>query len=210
MHSYQYEILLTKKEYETISADFGNEAKRVLQIDFFYDTPELFLDRPPESSGNIPMSVKEQGTTVRIRHREGVLQGTILQQQARADLPYPNETCFTVERLPLTLDYNGKTLRLCAQLITERLQITPGAGIELLLDKNYYYGIVDYELTIAYEKTALYELQLLQERLAVLCGIAPYGRNRWSCGVGAAAPDSMCKSDRLFAGLVEKVNATVK
>ena len=60
MHSYQYEILLTKKEYETISADFGNEAKRVLQIDFFYDTPELFLDRPPESSGNIPMSVKEQ------------------------------------------------------------------------------------------------------------------------------------------------------
>ena len=153
MHSYQYEILLTKKEYETISADFGNEAKRVLQIDFFYDTPELFLDRPPESSGNIPMSVKEQGTTVRIRHREGVLQGTILQQQARADLPYPNETCFTVERLPLTLDYNGKTLRLCAQLITERLQITPGAGIELLLDKNYYYGIVDYELTIAYEKS---------------------------------------------------------
>lgn len=134
----EYKRLLTKEIYESVCNWVQQNycATKRMHINYYYDTPDG--------------TCNGSGITVRIRQQEANLTGTV-KYHGIESFPYQsNEQTFKVDSLPMYMELGGRWLSLMGQMVTERICVPVSDGVELMLDKNFYLGKVDYELEVEF------------------------------------------------------------
>lgn len=141
MVEHELKYMLTKRQFrklvELVKAFFKYSITCDTQINYYYDTPDLFFDR--------------NHTTIRIREKEGSRRGTI-KIHAVNEHDCSDEIPFEVNDIPAQLKYKGKELIMHGALTTHRISVTIHPHITLCLDENHYLGKVDRELEIEYDE----------------------------------------------------------
>ena len=149
------------------------EAENSVQINYYYDTPnEVF---------------RGHNITCRIRQKNELLVGTVKKHFVDGECSV--ERHFKIRDLPYRMTVDGEKLILKGQLITFRTKYLVSESIELVLDKNIYLGVVDYELELEYKvghkKEAEERINELLKRIAN----------------GKIEKNSLSKSERFFRKL---------
>ena len=127
--------LLTKEEYVILMSRFGYEKPVVKQVNYYYDTVDLSMNR--------------QDITCRIRLKDGKYKGTI--KSHSPDGCQSTESEIKVYDGIRKNEFTEIGLKHYGELITKRCIIFKDEGCEAVLDKNEYLGCVDFELEIEYK-----------------------------------------------------------
>ncbi len=135
MLEYEKKILLTQDEYNKLSKLEGEGKLRFIQTNYYYDTDELKMNM--------------QGITCRIREKNGKYKATIKAHKQ------DNKECSIEKTKEASSKYDdslfsGMHLKLQGDLTTERVILYSNNGCEVVLDKNTYLGMTDYELEVEY------------------------------------------------------------
>ena len=137
MLEYEKKIPLTFKEYQILIALFNDNIKSVIQRNYYYDTDDF--------------SMNKQGITYRIREKDGTYTATVKKHNW-------NEPDCSLEKSEIVLNeydtnaFSDKNVKFQGCLETYRTVIYSDKDIEIVLDRNTYLGIEDYELEIEYSK----------------------------------------------------------
>lgn len=135
MLEYEKKIPLTEGEYCKLMKLEGEGKLRFTQTNYYYDADDLKMNM--------------QGITCRIREKNGKYKATIKAHKQE------NKEC-SIEKTKEALNkyddslFSGMHLRLQGSLITERVLLYSNNGCEVVLDKNTYLGMTDYELEVEY------------------------------------------------------------
>jgi uncharacterized protein YjbK len=151
MDEFECKRLLSKDEFDAISYCFASEMTKGLQINYYYDTPDMMFN--------------QRGITVRIRQKDDTLTETVKKHQTGTNIFQSSEDCFTVCNLPIVMKYDNAELSLMGQVVTERFVKTFENSLMLMLDKNYYLGHVDYELELEFPENAQIEAVKLVKKI---------------------------------------------
>lgn len=154
---HELKFILTQQRFrevmDLVTGRLPNVTRRsVVQINHYYDTPELTLHK--------------RGVTCRIRQKGEQLQGQIKRHDFGTTNDSREET-FPVDRLPQTLSFEGQTAFLLGNLVTHRESLISPKGFRFDFDTNCYWGICDYELEIEYRETALSEVMAVVSALGL-------------------------------------------
>ena len=135
MLEFEKKILLSAEEYQFLNLHFFANAKTVQQNNYYFDTEKLELNG--------------KKTTARIREINGTFKSMIKDHSAtQADCSVEN-LCTTSQNYDDA--YFVQMGLLChGKLHTERKILVVG-DVQLMLDKNDYLGVIDYELEIEYQ-----------------------------------------------------------
>lgn len=137
MVEHEKKLLLTGQEYEALLRYFCPEEPPVRQVNYYFDTPSLLMNR--------------KGITCRIREKNGRLSAT-RKHHKHGDFDDSLELSVPIEN---GLEKNGFTdagLVLHGSLTTYRISLVNGNKYRMVLDKNDYLGDTDYELEIEYDE----------------------------------------------------------
>lgn len=134
MFEYEKKVLLTEKEYNILKKT-AREDLPVHQINYYYDTDDLKMHR--------------QGITCRIREKNNICVATIKEHHS-GSRECSTETSKTATDPSDTSLFPEPDIKLQGQLITERIFLMRENDISVMLDRNLYHNIVDYELEIEY------------------------------------------------------------
>jgi len=182
----EYKVMLDINQYnrilEWLQKEYSERFRRFIQINYYYDTPDWELDR--------------LGITLRVRHKEDSLSVELKRKiESERHLNVSQELSDKIDKLPLVLKADQLSWRdipggydefaLQGSLVTERVSCAIKDGLRIDLDKNFYLGIVDYEVEIEYESN----LEKEASELAALFTKGNYIRPRGG------------KRKRLFAAL---------
>lgn len=153
MLEYEKKIPITENEYKRIieAVEFIDKGD---QINYYYDTEDFSLNK--------------RGITYRIRKKDGKYTATIKEHNVES------RECNTELSKRVTDEYDTalfveKHIKLQGELITERKYLVKDEGFEIVIDKNHYLGVTDYEIEIEYsldnearaEKSVSYIAELL-------------------------------------------------
>ncbi len=142
MKEQEYKWMLTRESFravlQCVKAACFEEAKRCLQINYYYDTEQHSFDR--------------RGITVRVRQIGDRLQGTVKRHGCGSLAQVSSESSWNLTQLPRRIALEGEWLTLQGQLVTERNEVLLSTGIRLCLDTNFYFGTTDYEMELEYEE----------------------------------------------------------
>lgn len=128
--------IITKNEYENFIKYFFKklESNYKLQINYYYDTDNFSLNK--------------KGDTLRIRQINDSLKLEYkYNKKIIDDTRICKEVVKEVEYLPKTISINNTEYNQIGSLITDRTNYLYEEFV-ISLDKNYYLGIVDYEIEI--------------------------------------------------------------
>lgn len=139
MTEFEKKMLLSKEEYDYLMEHMGHDShlspKLVSkQINFYFDTDDLSMNR--------------ENTTCRIRFMDGNYKGTMKSHSESGERSI--ETEMEVRDGIRDNAFTDMGLRLQGELTTQRCIILKDEHYEVVLDKNEYLGISDYELEIEY------------------------------------------------------------
>jgi uncharacterized protein YjbK len=147
----EFKCLLTFEQYNMIHRTIKEkfQVKKFIQINYFYDTDKYELDmnditfRIRQKEDHLQMQLKGPAK------KEGML---IIRSELSKDIiDFPTairlEESEWCDLLPCKGNITPK-----GSLVTERIKCNLNDSIEIDLDKNYYFGIVDYELEIEYKE----------------------------------------------------------
>ena len=137
-------ILLTRDQYTYLLNLFGNNKPTVRQVNYYFDTDDL--------------SMNKQNITCRIRLKDGKYMGTVKRHTSNSD--YSTEVEVDVHNGVYDNTFTDMGLKLQGELITERCVILRNHVCEVVLDKNEYLGHTDFEMEIEYE--ASFEQQAIR------------------------------------------------
>ena len=184
MIEYEFKRILSREQYEFLIMTQKKdcpEAKRGLQINHYYDTDDLELNKC--------------GITVRIRHTAKGLKGTVKRHAKGEDFNKSEEMNFYVkqnESIPKSLEYDERMIEYKGLLVTDRITIPLDDGIMLMLDCNYFFGMLDYEMELEYEsdkqETAIKYMENFDGMLSAIQG-----------SFDSKAKAGISKSQRFFA-----------
>jgi uncharacterized protein YjbK len=134
---YEKKLLLSETEYAIVRELFfrGENATTTDQVNYYFDTSGQDFHR--------------KGITCRIRQKNGNLKGTI-KTHLSDQKDVSKEENFAVEALPYRFILSSQIVYLQGSLYTRRSEVEIMPGIRMMLDQNWYLGIVDYELEIEY------------------------------------------------------------
>lgn len=149
MQEKEYKFLLSEDEfYKTVSlleeTYAGVPVKDVVQVNHYYDTPDLFL--------------YQSGQTLRVREKNGVCaieKKTPVEQSENFRIA--QETSFSIDSVPESLQsgqvgIDGDMLfQKIGTLYTSRKRFSLLDGINIDCDENNYFSIRDYEIEIEIE-----------------------------------------------------------
>lgn len=144
-------FLLTQNEYRILLRHFSSTSyPSTVQRNYYFDTDNLVMNR--------------NGITCRIRYKNGKLEATMKRHcriikdfSLEENMKQPNSiesNCFT----DIGLKYQG-----C--LTTQRTIILKTEAYELVLDKNNYLDVTDYELEIEYYDSYEKEATQMHEQI---------------------------------------------
>lgn len=177
MLEYEKKMLLTEEEYFNFLHLIGKEKPRFIQTNYYYDTDDLKMNM--------------QGITCRIREKNGKYEATIKSHKQG------NKDC-SIEKTKEVLNkydtslFAGLHLKLQGDLTTERVIIYSDGTCEVVLDKNTYLGVEDYELEAEYLPE--YEdrvTKLIYDYINLLCSCKQLMQN-------FSRRSSKSKSERFF------------
>lgn len=134
MFEFETKILLTQKEYQILCRELPVK-EPVLQINYYYDTPELKMN--------------SAGVTCRIRKKNGRCTATVKTHCAGEKERSAERTKEVRDECDVSA-FSGMGMILHGSLHTQRTSVDQYPGIKIELDKNTYLGITDYELEIEY------------------------------------------------------------
>ena len=139
---FEHKFLLSKHEFlelikETESRCFDVNPTKNMQINYYYDNDNFDL--------------YSQNITLRIRQKGSVLVGQ-LKTHSSSLFYASSEEEFHVTTLPCILKYKAFETSLKGVLATERTSFGVANGVKIDFDKNYYLGVVDYEIEIEFAK----------------------------------------------------------
>ncbi len=174
--------LLTEEQYRVLLERFGQGKPVFEQVNYYFDTDDLAMNR--------------RSITCRIRLKNGRYKGTIKRHRTGTD--HSTETEIEVRDGIRENAFVDMGLHLKGQLVTERHVIQKDAYCEVVLDKNDYLGITDYELEVEYlpggETAAGETIRAIAEVLQ--CGTHVKRGSRDS---------AKSKSERFFRKLLESI-----
>ncbi len=129
-------VLITEEEYYTLLKHFKVSKTPSLQINYYFDTDDY--------------SMNKKGITYRIRAKNNGFVATIKEHQ--------NRDCSIEQNVGISSTFNPRIfedigLSLQGNLITERSVLFKNNYCKVVLDKNTYLGIIDFELEIEYLET---------------------------------------------------------
>ena len=128
---YEKKVLLTEKEYLALIDRFGKDKNSVLQINHYFDTNDFHMN--------------QSGITCRIREKEGKYKAVV--KNHRHDKMYcSTETEVQIRNGLVDNDFIEMGLSYQGKLHTFRTVILEADYCKIMLDRNAYLGIVDYEL----------------------------------------------------------------
>ena len=128
------------------------ESKSNIQINYYFDTDNFELDN--------------KDITLRIRQIEESLKLELkLPIQNDGTLRIKNEFSKSINELPFVIKPDSDDLKevlscsddlfLKGTLVTERIKFSLGENIEIDIDKNYYMGVIDYELEVEFQERSI-------------------------------------------------------
>ena len=137
MLEFEKKVILTKEEYYFLKEQQRDSAVTAVQSNHYYDTDDFELSR--------------RGITCRIRERDGCCTATIKEHQTKW------EDCSVENSKRVKNRYDDALFRdmdvsYQGSLETVRITYMPQPGISVMLDRNSYLEIVDYELEIEYDR----------------------------------------------------------
>lgn len=145
MVEFEKKLLLAEDEYIYLIKHFRKDQPIVRQVNYYFDTDDLFMN--------------QHNITCRIRLKEGKYKGTIKQHLIASE--HSTETEIEVRYGIHDNAFIDMDLQFQGELVTERCIIWSNSFCEVVLDKNDYLGFTDYELEIEYK----------QNRAREACGI---------------------------------------
>jgi uncharacterized protein YjbK len=130
---FELKWLLHREHYEKL-VGFLNPLPSLceLQTNYYYDTPTEKL--------------RKQNITIRIREKDGKLQGTVKRHLAQDGCSM--EERFQVESIPYRMTFEGEPVYLVGKLQTMRTTFFLSDSVMIMLDRNEYLDCVDYELEL--------------------------------------------------------------
>ena len=131
MLEFEKKLLLSEEEYLCLKS--STTTPHFLQINHYYDTPDL--------------SMHQHGVTFRIREKGGKFVATIKEHRLGG---YSVENSKEVWDQWDTSHFGCRFLTYVGALATERTILFKDDCCEIVLDKNRYLGKTDYELEIEY------------------------------------------------------------
>lgn len=147
-------LLLTQEEYAYLLSEAKN-ASTAIQTNYYFDTDDHLMD--------------QRGITCRIREKEGKYIATIKEHQENGISVERSEQAFGEWD---THFFDGLGVSLIGMLTTWRTTLFKDARCEIVLDKNDYLGVEDYELEAEYapgeEACADALLSTISERLSTV------------------------------------------
>ena len=135
MLEYEKKILLTANEYETIVSKFCKQLQSKQQINYYFDTDDLDMNR--------------EGITCRIRLKNGVYTTTVKRHDfGKQDCSFEEVIS---EKTEFDAEYFKKlNLKLQGELITERTILYKDSFCKTVIDRNTYLEHTDFELEIEF------------------------------------------------------------
>ncbi len=159
MLEYEKKVLLTEEKYLKLSQVIGEGKPKIIQTNYYYDSDDLKMNT--------------LGITCRIREKNGKYKATIKAHKQT------NMAC-SIEKSKEVIDqyddslFSGMHLELQGKLMTERIILFSDGRCEVVLDKNTYLGITDYEMEVEYlpeyEKCAI---NLIYQYMSILYPLKP-------------------------------------
>ena len=135
MLEYEKKISLSENEYLRIFHLIGKTKTNYRQVNYYFDSNDFKMN--------------SQGITCRIREKDGKYKATIKAHKQT------NREC-SIEKTREVLNqyddslFSGMHLELQGKLTTERTILFSDGRCEVVLDKNTYLGITDYEMEVEY------------------------------------------------------------
>lgn len=139
MTEFEKKMLLTEEEYDYLMEHLGHDSHLssmpiLKQINYYFDTDDLSMNR--------------QSTTCRIRLKDGKYKATMKMHSEFGD--QSTETEMEMRDGIRDNAFIDMGLKLQGELTTYRCVILKDEHCEVVLDKNEYLGMLDYELEIEY------------------------------------------------------------
>lgn len=196
MTELEKKMLLTKDEYEYLMELFTKlQSSRKLssakQINYYFDTDKFEMNR--------------QNTTCRIRFKDGKYKGTIKRHFIDTDKSIEDEI-----EIYDGVNNNAFTdmgMNMYGSIMTERCIVIKNAGLEVVLDKNEYLGIIDYELEIEYDPENELEARIVFHHIRnELMQLRWYKENTKKNMESQATPS---KSKRFFERYISERSKTI-
>lgn len=160
MLEYEKKVLITENEYDAIVNTWCNGIKPKIQINYYFDTDDLYMNK--------------KGITCRIRAKDGKYKTTVKNHNTvRNDGSMEIDLC---EQNKLDTKFFD-ALGLCHQgeLVTERIVMYKDSFCEMVIDRNTYLGHTDFEIEVEYsedcEQVADYLLMTVAKMLVNYTGM---------------------------------------
>lgn len=145
----EFKCLLDLNHYEIILNELKKDfsLKSFIQVNYFYDSNNYELDKH-----DITFRIRQKENNLQMQlkcpvKRDGIL--TVKQELSEDIKDLPTKICTEASKWSELLPYKGDIF-LLGVLITERTKCNLNEAIEIDLDRNYYLGLVDYELEVEF------------------------------------------------------------
>ncbi len=135
MIEYEKKIKLTEDEYRCLMQYIGHRLPTVKQTNHYFDTDDF--------------SMNEKGITCRIREKNGVMKATYKDHRQGQDFCSEEISCCVPNGLADN-DFIDMGLQYQGCLETYRTVILKKPFCTMVLDRNEYLGVTDYELEAEY------------------------------------------------------------
>lgn len=136
VNEFEKKILVNKEIYDNFYRCFAARGTSRMHVNYYYDTPNCYF--------------RNRHITCRVRQKEHELVGELKRHAMRGNAEKNLEETFSIKELPLSFEAENQKVFLQGNLVTERTEISICKGIELMLDKNTYLGLTDYEIEIEF------------------------------------------------------------
>ncbi len=145
----EYKYRLNMNHYDIILGKLTDKyvPKRNIQINYYYDNKDFELNKT-----NVTLRVRQIDETLKLEiklplYNNGAIK--VKKEMSRPLCELPSKFNFSKDEWHSILPENTDFL-LVGEMITERIRFFEENGIEIDLDKNYYLGLIDYELEIEF------------------------------------------------------------
>ncbi len=135
MNEFEKKLLLTQREYDILNSLSGKYSEPFTQVNYYFDTDDF--------------SMNKKGITCRIRLKDGTYTPTIKKHNNKLIYCSLESNLEKKQRLDTeAFTFLGASLQ--GDLITERTILYKDSCFEIVIDRNSYLGVTDYELEVEY------------------------------------------------------------
>jgi len=133
---FERKLIIGENDYITLLQDFNKNFIRedILQINYYYDTPDYNIFHSDET-----VRVRQINDSLKLQYKYN--------KNYSGDIRISNEYSEKISELPQAIIINGIKVNNIGFMVTERINFKLMDCI-ISLDKNYYLGMVDYEIEV--------------------------------------------------------------